>query len=348
MSYWAPYVPVAKRHAKAKKQMDKLRKKGQNIQPIEKTGRIIAKSFWGKSWCDHLESFSDYDNRLPRGRTYVRNGSVCHLEIKKGQINAMVSGSAMYKIKIQIKPLSKNLWQAIRKKCSGSVSSLLELLQGKLSENVMQAVTNSKTGLFPLPGDIDLACDCPDWATMCKHVAAVLYGIGTRLDHSPELLFILRDVDHKELIASRVEISTNPLKIPQVSGDLSDIFGIDLDTSNLKADKKTLANNIEKNRNKVGRKDKLGKKASPALKAKKANASNMKPQRKMNISRGITAYHIKKLQKMLSLSEPELAELLGKSLTTIRNWKSKDGILNLQTSSLQVLTEQINRANLKL
>jgi uncharacterized Zn finger protein len=197
---WAPYVPVAERRAKAAKKMETLKKKGQSIQPIEIQGRTIARTFWGKAWCDHMESFSDYDNRLPRGRTYVRNGSVCHLEISAGQVKAMVSGSSLYKITISIKPLLQEKWQNIKTTCTGQISSLLDLLSGKLSSGVMDVVCHPKEGLFPLPHELNLDCDCPDWATMCKHVAAVLYGVGSRLDDDPAGLFKLRGVNFEELI----------------------------------------------------------------------------------------------------------------------------------------------------
>ncbi len=148
------YVPVAERRAKAKKQTEKLRKKGENIQPIEIEGRTIARSFWGKGWCNHLESFSDYSNRLPRGRTYVRNGSVCHLSITKGKIEALVAGSELYRINVDIKPLQKTKWTKLKTNCTGKIGSLIELLQGKLSEEIMTTVTDHKNGLFPLTGEI--------------------------------------------------------------------------------------------------------------------------------------------------------------------------------------------------
>ena len=235
MAWWGrfpKYVPVAVRRAKAKKALEKLRKKGADIQPIELDGRTIARSFWGKGWCDHLESFSDYDNRLPRGRTYVRNGSVCHLEIEAGRIHAMVSGSSLYKITIKIKPLAAATWKAVKKKCRGQIGSMLELLRGQLSDHVMAVVGNRKKGLFPQPGEIHLDCSCPDWATMCKHVAAALYGVGSRLDTRPELLFILRGVPAEELIAAEVGL---PMDTGAAAEDtlaetgLSEIFGIDLD-----------------------------------------------------------------------------------------------------------------------
>ncbi len=233
---WRPYVSVGQRRAQAQTKMNALRKKGVDIQPVEIEGRKIAKTFWGEAWCDHLESFSDYANRLPRGRTYVRNGSVCHLEVNQGEILAKVAGSELYNIRIQIKTLPANKWKAIKARCAGQVGSLLELLQGKLSGQVMQVVTDRNEGLFPSPGEISLKCDCPDWAVMCKHVAAVLYGVGARLDQKPELLFKLRGVDHEELIAADAEAAvsaaTSRGKSKRLAGgELSDVFGIDLDTS---------------------------------------------------------------------------------------------------------------------
>ncbi len=230
---WRPYVPVWKRRAQAQKKMEKLRKKGMNIQPVKVEGRRIAHTFWGQAWCEHLEKFSDYANRLPRGRTYVRNGSVCHLDIQKGMIEAKVSGSDIYDIRIAIKPLPKNKWQRLKDACTGRVGSLLELLQGRLSDHVMNVVTDKNQGLFPLPGEISLKCSCPDWAVMCKHVAAAMYGIGARLDEKPELLFLLRGVDHQELVMedaakSVVSKARKTDRRTLDEGELAEVFDIDL------------------------------------------------------------------------------------------------------------------------
>jgi uncharacterized Zn finger protein len=230
MGMWGKYVPVSVRRAKSKKEMDKLRKKGQTIEPIEIEGRLIAKKFWGKQWCDHLENFADYDNRLPRGRTYARNGSICHLNIQEGCVEAFVSGSRLYKISVKIRSLAKDKWEAIKKRCSGHIGSILELLQGKLSHHVMEVVANDKEGLFPNTEEIDFHCNCPDWAGMCKHVAAVLYGIGNRLDSRPELLFLLRGVDAGELIGTQLTVDAETTADRINDGELADIFGIDLET----------------------------------------------------------------------------------------------------------------------
>lgn len=197
---YSRYVPVAERRQNAQRKIDKLKRKGLKVFPVETHGRKIATTFWGKSWCTHIESFSDFDNRLPRGRTYVRNGSVCHLEVSEGCVKAIVAGSELYNVKISIKPLGLQKWGAISQSCRGKISSMLDLLSGKLTGGVMNVVCHKNEGLFPLQDEIELNCDCPDWATMCKHVAAVLYGVGARLDAEPAELFKLRAVNYEELI----------------------------------------------------------------------------------------------------------------------------------------------------
>ena len=132
----------------------------------------------------------------------MRNGSVVDLQIAPGSVTALVSGSAMYEVKMTVGPVPRARWSAICKDCSGAIDSLVELLQGRFSKGVMTRLCEEKTGLFPSPKDIAFSCSCPDWASMCKHVAAVLYGIGARLDHQPELLFTLRNVDQQDLIAN--------------------------------------------------------------------------------------------------------------------------------------------------
>jgi len=231
---WKPYVPVDKRRIKAEKKIKSLKNKGKIIIPIKTVGRSITQSFWGTAWCKNLESYSDYSNRLPRGRTYLRNGSVIHLEIKKGHIEALVYGSSLYTVSVEIKAVKKNIWNGVITKCSGQIGSIVELLSGKLSTSVMNILTKQKTGLFPAPSEIIINCSCPDGATMCKHVAATLYGVGTRLDESPELLFLLRKVDQMELISavnSNIGIKTTRNKKTKrklKNGDLSALFGVEI------------------------------------------------------------------------------------------------------------------------
>jgi len=235
MSYygWKPYVPVAKRCAQAEKKIAQAQKAGKNYAPITAFRGALAKTFWGKAWCDNLERYSDYANRLPRGRTYVRNGSVIDLQIQPGKVTAQVMGSSLYQIEVAIDTVAPAQWKKVVADCAGSIHSLVELLQGKLTKPVMERIAQPKDGLFPAPKEIRLDCSCPDWATMCKHVAAALYGIGTRLDAQPELLFVLRGVDASELIgaaAGQLDTAMPAIDADKVLADdlLADVFGIEL------------------------------------------------------------------------------------------------------------------------
>jgi len=235
MSWWRykPYVSAAARRAKAEKAAVKLAKGGRKLSPVKIVGRAMASTFWGKAWCDNLEAYSDFENRLPRGRTYARNGSVLDLQIEAGRIQALVSGSDLYKVTIEITSHPAASWKELKTRCAGQIGSLVELLQGKLSKGVMDLVTERNGGLFPKPKEIKIKCSCPDWAGLCKHAAAVLYGVGARFDLEPELLFLLRKVDHLELIGeagSPEAFTKTTAKGKKVLADaeLADVFGIEL------------------------------------------------------------------------------------------------------------------------
>ncbi len=268
---WAPYVPVAERHAEAAKYAQALAKKEKRtLAPVKIEGRTIAKSFWGKAWCNNLERYSDYSNRLPRGGTYVRNGSVVDLQIGKGSITALVSGSEVYTIKIKIATLASDVWSKIKKDCSRSIDSLLDLLQGKFDQGVMERLTQKEDGLFPRPKEISLDCSCPDSAGMCKHIAATMYGVGHRLDSSPELLFQLRAVDHLELIGAAVSADNLQKSLASANdnalagNDLGELFGIELDVAGTVAEPtKTPAAKIVKPRKSIATKRKTKKTPTP-------------------------------------------------------------------------------------
>jgi uncharacterized Zn finger protein len=228
---WQPYVPVASRRWQAARELQALRKSGQTASPVRIDGRKIAATFWGKAWCANLERYSDYSNRLPRGRSYVRNGSVVDLRIEQGTVTALVSGSSLYRVRIAVGAVAKARWQGVCRDCTGAIDSLVELLQGHLSPQVMGRICEPKTGLFPEPRDMTFDCSCPDWASMCKHVAATLYGVGARFDAQPELLFLLRGVNQEDLVARAGAGLQSPGaaggKVLD-SGDLSQIFGIEI------------------------------------------------------------------------------------------------------------------------
>jgi uncharacterized Zn finger protein len=268
------------------------------IEPVVTKGRTIAETFWGQAWCSHLEKFSDFANRLPRGRTYVRNGSVCHLEIAEGAVDAVVSGSELYEVNVRIKKLPKNRWGDLKGRCSRGIGSLLELLQGRVSESVMRVVTDRDRGLFPHPREIDLDCSCPDYADMCKHVAAVLYGVGARLDDKPELLFQLRGVNPEELVVEGAVPEAAGRKGGRriAEGDLSEVFGIDL----------------------AGERPPLKRSKSP------------EPRPAVPTGEAVAA-----LRRKFSMSRSEFARVLGVSLPAVGIWEKKEGPLSLQPRSLE-------------
>jgi uncharacterized Zn finger protein len=289
---WAPYVPVAARRRKAQREMEKLRKKGAVLSPVKIEGRQIARTFWGKAWCDNLESYRDYENRLPRGRTYVRNGSVVDLQIAPCEVTAIVSGSKIYKVKVSIGNVGPVRWKTLCADCSGGIDSLVELLQGRFSKGVMERLCRQDTGLFPRPSEIRFTCSCSDYASMCKHIAAVLYGVGARLDESPELLFRLRAVDETELLSdlgSALPDTRTKRDTAQtlVGDDLAALFGLDMEESKAPAPSRSAAATSAGPRKKTRKSvvENLAVAAAPAVEAK-ANAVTPAQEKEAGSERG--------------------------------------------------------------
>lgn len=243
MSYYgfSEYVSVEERRIKAQKAIEKLRKKNPDISPIIIEGRKIAKTWWGMAWNKNLESYADYESRIQRGRSYVRNMAVIDLKIQKGMVIALVKGSPAtpYEVKVQIEPVKGEAWDDIKKVCQGKIESLQELIDGKFPKALGELFTSKGTGLFPSPKNIKFACTCPDYASMCKHVAAVLYGIGARLDDDPSLFFTLRNANVEELISQTIQekkeklISKTAVKSRRIlnDADVMDIFGVEVESS---------------------------------------------------------------------------------------------------------------------
>jgi uncharacterized Zn finger protein len=243
MSYYGgfpEYIPVAEKRRQAQKSVEKLRKKNPDISPVIISGSKLTRTWWGKSWNDNLERYSDYENRIGRGRSYVRHGAVLDLKITEGKIDALVKGSVAkpYQVHISIQPLAKDIWDTLTNDCAGKIDSMQELIEGKFPKALSELFTAKGKGLFPAPQEISLICSCPDWANMCKHVAAVLYGVGARLDDDPSLFFVLRKVNIHELISETISKKAQTLlekskaKSRRVleDTDISDMFGIEMET----------------------------------------------------------------------------------------------------------------------
>jgi uncharacterized Zn finger protein len=233
------YITVAEKKAKAEKKLRQLKKKMAGIVPVVLEGTALARTWWGKSWNKNLERYADYRNRIGRGKDYVRHGAVLDLRIEGGRVTALVQGSRAkpYEVAIRIAPVTKANWNLIRKQCQGELRSLPDLLAGKFPKELGDIFLAEGKGLFPTPREISFDCSCPDWASMCKHVAAALYGIGARLDEDPLLFFTMRQADTEELVAQAVQDKTGELlaradkKSSRViaDADISGLFGIDMD-----------------------------------------------------------------------------------------------------------------------
>jgi len=349
---YQPYVTVAQRKKQAAKKAKALEKQGYKLEPIGelKSRMKIATSFWGRSWCRHLESFSDYENRLPRGRTYVRNGSILHLSIESGKINAMVQGSELYELSIDIDPLPPKQWKFVKQACQGKIATLIELLQGKISDEIMTVVTDPTDGLFPKPQQIHFNCNCPDWADMCKHIAAVLYGVGARLDDSPELLFTLRGVEQNELISldttqQTITSGSRRSRRRTLSDDaVNNVFGIEAEEpadaptpEPTPAVKKVAKKRATKKATKKRTAKTVAKKAVKKRAFPMAHATRDKKVPKRTPAFSPTPTNIRKLRKRLGLSKNAFAKAVGSCAPTISNWEAKSGKLSLQAKHLDAL-----------
>jgi uncharacterized Zn finger protein len=241
MAYWGfpRYVPVAEKRAKAEKKLAALRKRHGNVSPVFIEGSALAHTWWGKSWNRNLERYADYSNRIGRGRSYVRHGAVLDLQIGAGEVRALVQGSQAdpYSVSVTIRGMNRDTWKHIQGTCQGRLGSLAELLAGRLPEDLADLFMEKGRGLFPSPAEIRFDCSCPDWASMCKHVAATLYGIGARLDEDPLLFFTLRKLDVESLLSEVVTAKTSEWiarsrhKSSRVleDTDISGVFGIEVD-----------------------------------------------------------------------------------------------------------------------
>ncbi|MDR2076286.1 MAG: hypothetical protein LBP61_05060 [Desulfovibrio sp.] len=205
-SYYNHSQPsVAQQREIAEKRRKKLEKDQVEIQPVIIAGGKIAERWWGIAWNKNLESYADFENRLGRGRSYCKNGLILDLRISEGGIRAQVSGSSVYNVTITIDKLADRHWRGIVAACAKRVENIGTLVEGRFPQELADVFMKQGEGLFPSPKEIHMLCDCPDAAMLCKHIAAVLYGVGARLDRDPLLFFKLRGVDPGELIKKSVE-----------------------------------------------------------------------------------------------------------------------------------------------
>ena len=285
---WYSPPTVGELRFRASERLRKLKKEGKEVVPVEPiSGNRIAKTFWGKAWCENLLHYSDFENRMPRGRKYVRTGSVVHLAVEPGLVRALVNGTDLYEISVRIAALPEARWKSVRTECAGEIGSLVELLSGRPPQRVMEIVSRPGEGLFPSPDEIALDCSCPDWAEMCKHAAAAMYGIGARLDHDPGQLFTLRGVSADDLVGAAVEAAAAPAAGEALaSEDLGALFGVEIETEPQSGD-------AERPVKKAARKKVPGKKVT-RKKATRKKATRKKAARKKATRKKVTRKKVRR------------------------------------------------------
>jgi uncharacterized Zn finger protein len=282
--YWggfAPYVSKAEKLRRAEKTRLALAKKGVILEPVIIDGREISRTWWGKAWSQNLERYADYSNRIPRGRTYVRSGAVLDLKITPNTITALVSGSRPqpYKIQVGIRSLDKKIEKSLMEKSRASLDSMQSLLSGEFPADLKEEFFKQGNGLFPSPKEIKLDCSCPDWADMCKHVAAALYGVAARLDEKPELFFILRGIKISDFVGKMVKQESEKLLkkakvkskrvIASKDADVSELFGIDMDDKRaISRSKSKIARSVQQS-SKTKKRQAVKKTVVKAVKARK-------------------------------------------------------------------------------
>ena len=230
------YISIAEKKAKAEKALKKLKKKNPDLEPVIIEGRTLAKSWWGKAWNLNLESYADYSNRINRGKSYVKSNAVLDLKVSKGRVAAKVQGSRAkpYDTEVRIDTLDSTKWRKILELCNHRIDTLEQLIEGRFPKELEILFKDKRYSMFPSPKEIHFNCSCPDYAIMCKHVAAVLYGIGARLDQNPLLFFELRDIDGRELIRKSMEQKIESMlkntgrksKREITAEDIPNIFGL--------------------------------------------------------------------------------------------------------------------------
>ena len=360
--HWYPrYVPVDEQRARTVSEMHELRARGVRVQPIEIRGRTIAQSFWGRHWCEHLESFSDYAARLAHGRAYVRNGSVCHLAIEAGGIDAMVVGSTLYHVAIRVRQLDRSAWSTIATACAGQIGSVRELREGRLPDRVAEALTDRAAGLFPHPGEIVPDCECSDGATMCKHAAAALSGVGRRLDDHPELLFLLRGVDETELIGP---VATPPRGhtqlAPSTNGGDGTFFEVAPGSGRTAATESTVTLHLAEPAASDAPAFGTALPAAPAAPRKVKKTLTYRPpaptaalpaRAPARADEGTGGFRptgelVASLREQCGCSVAEFADLIQVTATTVRRWETTSGPLNLHArpwEALLALHQEIER-----
>ncbi len=181
-------------------------------------------TWWGQRWIDALEALGAvYANRLPRGRTYARKGTVQDLAIDAGAVTARVQGSRArpYRVQLQLPVFDDPTWEAITTALASRVRLSAELLDATMPEDIDEVLAECGVSLFPSARELTTRCSCPDVANPCKHVAAVHYVLAQTFDADPFLLMTLRGRDRDTLLGG-LRAQRAGTTLPEHSDDTSE------------------------------------------------------------------------------------------------------------------------------
>lgn len=179
----------------------------------------FGQTWWGEKWLAALSRI-DFSNRLPRGRTYARNGSVKDISFRHNRIHARVKGTrpSPYQINIVIPELKPAQKEFLIKEILKNPLILSGLLNKELPKELHRLAHDADIKLFPSTWrDLTMECSCPDWAVPCKHLAAVVYIISSEIDKNPFLIFQLKGLDILKELENRGFTGQSGLAIPRVS-----------------------------------------------------------------------------------------------------------------------------------
>ena len=164
-----------------------------------------GRTWWGAQWLQALTQI-DFDNRLPRGRTYANRGAVRNLVVDGGRISAKVQGSRPrpYEVEVVVPPVPPADAARLIDSLTADPGLIARLLNRELDPAVLDEAQRLKIAVFPSRwSDLAMKCSCPDWAVPCKHLAAVIYLLSQEIDGNPFLVFSLRALDLPALLRER-------------------------------------------------------------------------------------------------------------------------------------------------
>ena len=154
-------------------------------------------TWWGNSWMNSLKD-TDFTNRIPRGKSYANTGKVYDIDIDDNSISAKVQGrySDYYDTRISFRTFNESEKKIILDVINSSDVLLSSLLNHELPVELYDELTCKGIQVFPSSvDDFTSSCNCPDYAYICKHIAAVIHMMVHEVDKDPFEVFKLQGCD---------------------------------------------------------------------------------------------------------------------------------------------------------